>query len=125
VAANDGVLIPVQCEYLALEGLSQLNQTLNRVRNAIFPNLRLRGVVLTMFDSRTNLAADVVSEVRKFFPDQVFTTVIPRSVRLAEAPSYGQPITVYAPSSTGAQAYASLAREILEGDGLFIPVPQT
>jgi chromosome partitioning protein len=124
VAANDGVIIPVQCEYLALEGLSQLNQTLTRVRNAVFPDLRLRGVVLTMYDSRTNLAADVVNEVRKFFPEQVFTTVIPRSVRLAEAPSYGQPITVYAPNSTGAQAYASLAREVLEGDGLYIPVPQ-
>ncbi len=125
VAANDGVIIPVQCEYLALEGLSQLNQTLNRVRNALFPQLCLRGVVLTMYDGRTNLASDVVTEVRKFFPEQVFTTVIPRSVRLAEAPSYGQPITVYAPASTGAQAYASLAREILEGDGLYIPVSQT
>jgi chromosome partitioning protein len=125
VAANDGVIIPVQCEYLALEGLSQLNQTLNRVRNALFPELCLRGVVLTMYDGRTNLASDVVTEVRKFFPEQVFTTVIPRSVRLAEAPSYGQPITVYAPASTGAQAYASLAREILEGDGLYIPVSQT
>jgi len=125
VAANDGVIIPVQCEYLALEGLSQLNQTLNRVRSAVFPDLRLRGVVLTMYDGRTNLASDVVNEVRKFFPDHVFTTVIPRSVRLAEAPSYGQPITVYAPASTGAQAYASLAREILEGDGLYIPIPQT
>lgn len=125
VAANDGVIIPVQCEYLALEGLSQLNQTLNRVRNALFPELCLRGVVLTMYDGRTNLASDVVTEVRKFFPEQVFTTVIPRSVRLAEAPSYGQPITIYAPTSTGAQAYASLAREILEGDGLYIPVSQT
>lgn len=125
VAANNGVIIPVQCEYLALEGLSQLNNTLNRVRNALFPELCLRGVVLTMYDGRTNLASDVVVEVRKFFPQQVFTTVIPRSVRLAEAPSYGQPITVYAPNSSGAQAYASLAREILEGDGLYIPVPQT
>ncbi len=125
VAAINGVIIPVQCEYLALEGLSQLNQTLNRVRSALFPELCLRGVVLTMYDGRTNLANDVVNEVRKFFPEHVFTTVIPRSVRLAEAPSYGQPITVYAPTSTGAQAYASLAREILEGDGLFIPVSQT
>ena len=125
VAANNGVIIPVQCEYLALEGLSQLNLTLNRVRNALFPELCLRGVVLTMYDGRTNLASDVVDEVRKFFPEHVFTTIIPRSVRLAEAPSYRQPITVYAPTSTGAQAYASLAREILEGDGLYIPVSQT
>ena len=125
VAANNGVIIPVQCEYLALEGLSQLNLTLNRVRNALFPELCLRGVVLTMYDGRTNLASDVVGEVRKFFPEQVFTTIIPRSVRLAEAPSYGQPITVYAPTSSGALAYASLAREILEGDGLYIPVSQT
>ena len=125
VAANNGVIIPVQCEYLALEGLSQLNLTLNRVRNALFPELCLRGVVLTMYDGRTNLASDVVGEVRKFFPEQVFTTIIPRSVRLAEAPSYGQPITVYAPTSSGALAYASLAREILEGDGLYSPVSQT
>jgi chromosome partitioning protein len=122
VAARDGVLIPVQCEYLALEGLSQLNQTLIRVRGAIFPELRVRGVVLTMFDGRTNLSNDVVNEVRKFFPNQVFQTVIPRTVRLAEAPSYGQPISAYAPSSNGAQAYSALAREVLEGDGLQVPV---
>jgi len=122
VAAQDGVIIPVQCEYLALEGLSQLNQTLKRVRSAIFPELNLRGVVLTMFDGRTNLANDVVNEVQRFFPDQVFQSIIPRTVRLAEAPSYGQPISVYAPSSNGAQAYAALAREVLEGDGIHIPV---
>jgi chromosome partitioning protein len=122
VAARDGVLIPVQCEYLALEGLSQLNQTLSRVRGMIFPELRVRGVVLTMFDGRTNLSNDVVNEVRKFFPNQVFQTVIPRTVRLAEAPSYGQPISAYAPSSNGAQAYSALAREVLEGDGLQVPV---
>jgi chromosome partitioning protein len=122
VAAREGVLIPVQCEYLALEGLSQLNQTLSRVRGAIFPELKVRGVVLTMFDGRTNLSNDVVNEVRKFFPNQVFQTVIPRTVRLAEAPSYGQPISAYAPSSNGAQAYSALAREILEGDGMTVPV---
>lgn len=122
VAAQDGIIIPVQCEYLALEGLSQLNQTLRRVRSALFPELKLRGVVLTMFDGRTNLANDVVNEVQRFFPDQVFQSIIPRTVRLAEAPSYGQPISVYAPSSNGAQAYASLAREVLEGDGIHIPV---
>jgi chromosome partitioning protein len=122
VAAQDGIIIPVQCEYLALEGLSQLNQTLKRVRSALFPELRLRGVVLTMFDGRTNLANDVVNEVQRFFPDQVFQSIIPRTVRLAEAPSYGQPISVYAPSSNGAQAYSALAREVLEGDGIHIPV---
>ena len=124
VAARDGVIIPVQCEYLALEGLSQLNQTLNRVRSAIFPGLKVRGVVLTMFDGRTNLSNDVVKEVRRYFPNQVFEAVIPRTVRLAEAPSYGQPISTYAPSSNGAQAYACLAREVLEGDGIHIPVAQ-
>lgn len=122
VAAQDGVLIPVQCEYLALEGISQLNQTLTRVRNAIFPDLRVRGVLLTMYDGRTKLSNDVVNEVRRYFPDQVFSAIIPRSVRLAEAPSYGQPISNYAPGSTGAVAYAALAREVLEGDGTHIPV---
>jgi chromosome partitioning protein len=121
VAAYNGVIIPVQCEYLALEGITQLNQTLNRVRNALFPELIIRGVVLTMYDGRTKLAQDVVAEVRKFFPLQVFKTVIPRSVRLAEAPSYGQPISVYMPASHGAQAYSALARELLEGDGFHIP----
>ncbi len=121
VAARDGVLIPVQCEYLALEGLSQLAKTLDRVRKALFPELKVRGVVMTMFDARTNLSNDVLEEVRRFFPEQVFHSVVPRTVRLAEAPSYGQPISVYAPSSSGALAYAALAREILAGDGIHIP----
>lgn len=120
VAAREGVIIPVQCEYLALEGLGQLTQTLQRVRKALFPELEVRGVVLTMFDPRTRLAADVVSEVRQHFPDQVFKSVIPRSIRLAEAPSYGLPIAVYAPHSLGAQAYEALAREVLSGDGVHI-----
>jgi len=93
VAARDGVIIPVQCEYLALEGLGQLTQTINQVRRSLFPDLSIRGVVLTMYDGRTRLAVDVVQEVRKYFPDQVFETVIPRSIRLAEAPSFGMPIT--------------------------------
>ncbi len=93
VAARDGVLIPVQCEYLALEGIGQLTQTLNLVRSSLYPELRIRGVILTMFDVRTNLSADVVREVRKFFPNLVYDTIIPRSVRLAEAPSYGLPIS--------------------------------
>lgn len=125
VAARDGVIIPVQCEYLPLEGLSQLTQTLDRVRSAIFPDLHIRGVVLTMFDGRTKLSNDVVNEVRRHFPNLVFTAIIPRSVRLAEAPSYGQPISVYAPNSSGAEAYASLARQVLAGDGVEIPVLQT
>jgi chromosome partitioning protein len=122
VAAQDGVIIPVQCEYLALEGLGQLTNTLQRVRSALFPNLSVRGVVLTMYDGRTNLSADVVAEVTRHFPDQVFKTIIPRSVRLAEAPSYGLPITAYAPGSLGAQAYDLLAQEVLVGDGLTVPV---
>ncbi len=121
-AAKDGVIIPVQCEYLALEGLGQLTQTIQRVRAALFPDLKVRGVILTMFDGRTNLSTDVVAEVNRYFPSQVFKTVVPRSVRLAEAPSYGQPITAYAPGSIGAKAYESLAKELLAGDGLAIPV---
>ena len=116
VAAKDGVLIPVQCEYLALEGLGQLSQTIERVRQAISPELQVRGVILTMFDSRTNLANDVVAEVRRYFPNRVFEAIIPRSVRLAEAPSYGLPISAYDPKSTGAEAYQALARELLDQD---------
>ena len=116
MAAMDGVIVPVQCEYLALEGLGQLTQTIERVRSLLFPELRVRGVVLTMFDSRTNLANDVVAEVGKHFPNQVFKSVIPRSIRLAEAPSYGLPISVYAPTSVGAHAYDALAKELLKSD---------
>ena len=120
VAARGGVIVPVQCEYLALEGLGQLTATLNRVRSSVFPELKVRGVVLTMFDGRTKLANDVVTEVRQYFPTQVFKSVIPRSVRLAEAPSFGSPINVFAPESTAAKAYSALAREILAGDGVQI-----
>jgi chromosome partitioning protein len=120
MAALDGVIVPVQCEYLALEGLGQLTQTIERVRSLLFPELAVRGVVLTMFDSRTNLANDVVAEVNRHFPDQVFKSVIPRSIRLAEAPSYGLPISVYAPASVGAQAYQALAKELLKSDGVKI-----
>jgi chromosome partitioning protein len=116
MAAMDGVIVPVQCEYLALEGLGQLTQTIERVRSLLFPELNVRGVVLTMFDSRTNLANDVVAEVGKHFPNQVFRSVIPRSIRLAEAPSYGLPISAYAPTSVGAVAYEALARELLKSD---------
>ena len=121
IAALDGVIIPVQCEYLPLEGLSQLNLTLDRIRNAVFNDLVIRGVLLTMYDGRTNLSNDVVAEVRQHFGDLVFESVIPRTVRLAEAPSYGQPISVYAPNSNGAESYAALAREVLIGDGVKLP----
>lgn len=116
VAADDGILIPVQCEYLAMEGLSQLISTIDRVRRVIFPGLSIRGVILTMYDGRTNLADDVVAEVKKYFPTQVFQTIVPRSVRLAEAPSYGVPIHIYSPKSQGARAYQDLALEVLEQD---------
>jgi len=121
IAARDGVIIPVQCEYLALEGLGQLTQTLQLVRSGLFPELKVRGVVLTMFDIRTKLSTDVVAEVNRHFPEQAFKSVVPRSIRLAEAPSYGLPISAYAPSSSGAQAYEVLAREVLTGDGVQIP----
>ena len=118
MAAQDGVLIPVQCEYLALEGLGELSRTVQRVRTALFPGLKIRGVILTMFDGRTHLSNDVVAEVQKFFPQQVFETIVPRSVRLAEAPSYGLPVSIYAPESSAAKAYEMLARELLKQDGI-------
>lgn len=124
VAAKDGVLIPVQCEYLALEGLQQLTKTIQRVRMALFNDLVIRGVVLTMFDGRTNLAADVLHEVRRAFGEKVFQTVIPRSIRLAEAPSYGMPISTFAPDSSGADSYKQLAKELLISDNIQVPIVQ-
>jgi len=116
MAAQDGVIIPVQCEYLALEGLGQLTQTIQQVRSALYPDLRVRGVVLTMFDKRTNLANDVVTEVNNHFPEQVLRRLFHAVSALAEAPSYGLPISAYAPNSVGAKAYDALAKELLEGD---------
>ena len=113
-AAKDGVIIPVQCEYLALEGLSLLLQTIRRVRDVLNDQLIIAGVVLTMYDARTRLSQDVVSEVRQYFPHVAFRTVIPRSVRLSEAPSHGQPISEYAPNSAGGLAYQALAKELIE-----------
>jgi chromosome partitioning protein len=113
-AASHGVVIPIQCEYLALEGLSHLLRTIQLVKEYLNPNLRVCGLVMTMFDARTNLARDVVEEVQHHFPRQVFQTVVPRNVRLGEAPSYGSPIFTYAPQSAGAMAYAALAREFLQ-----------
>jgi chromosome partitioning protein len=120
VAARDGILVPVQCEYLALEGLGQLTQTIQRVQSSLFPGLQVRGVILTMYDPRTNLSHDVVKEVNNHFPGQVFKTIVPRSIRLAEAPSYGLPISAYSPSSVGAQAYEALTKELLKGDGVIV-----
>lgn len=109
----DGVLVPIQCEYLALEGLGRLWQTVQMVRESLNPALFISGMVLTMYDSRTNLSDQVVAEVRNHFPQQTFSTVIPRSVRLSEAPSYGRTILQYAPASAGARAYRALAQELL------------
>lgn len=112
-AATHGVVIPVQCEYLALEGLSLLLETIQQVREVLNDRLVIAGVVLTMYDSRTNLSQQVVQEVRQFFPNEVFQTIIPRNIRLSEAPSHGQTILSYAPGSPGALAYQALAREFL------------
>jgi len=121
VSAINGILIPVQCEYLAMEGLGDLVTTIERVRRVISPDLIIRGVILTMYDTRTNLANDVVKEVRKYFEEKVFDIIVPRSIRLAEAPSYGVPISLYSPGSIGAKAYQELARELLQGDGHQLP----
>ena len=112
-AADDGVIIPIQCEYLALEGLSHLLYTIQLVRDNLNPRLRVAGMVLTMFDVRTRLSKEVVEEVRRHFTRQVFQTVIPRNVRLSEAPSYGETILTYAPFSAGARAYEALTQEFL------------
>jgi chromosome partitioning protein len=112
LVAADGVLVPVQCEYLSLEGLGLLVNTLDLIRSHLNPKLQLAGVVLTMFDGRTRLSSEVVEEVGRHFPGLRFGTVIPRSVRLSEAPSFGVPIESYAPDSTGAAAYRSLAEEL-------------
>lgn len=111
LAAADGILVPVQCEYYALEGLSDLMSTLRSVKRRINPRLDIFGVVLTMFDGRTNFSTQVAQEVRKHFPGKVFATVIPRNIRLAEAPSHGLPVTVYDKSSRGAVAYRAVAEE--------------
>ena len=112
LAAAEGILVPVQCEYYALEGLSDLMSTLRMVKKRINPGLEIFGVALTMFDGRTNFSTQVAQEVRKHFPGKVYTTVIPRNIRLAEAPSHGLPVTAYDRSSKGAQAYKAMAAEI-------------
>ncbi len=115
LTAADQVIIPIQCEYFALEGLSQLIKTIDMIRKSINPDLRICGILLTMFDSRTLLSEQVAEETRQHFGGKVFKTVIPRNIRLAEAPSFGQPIVFYDPSSSGAVAYENLSREILDG----------
>ena len=112
LTAASEILIPVQAEYYALEGLSQLTQVVERVRRALNPGLKVTGVLVTMFDGRTRLAMEVVDEVMKHFPQQVFKTQIPRNVRLSEAPSYGKPVALFDLKSRGAQAYLALAREL-------------
>ncbi len=114
LAAVDSVLIPIQCEFYALEGVSQLVSTIELVRKSLNPSLTVQGVILSMFDGRTNLSAQVVQEVKKYFGGKVYSTVIPRNVRLAEAPSFGLPITAYDPKSKGAEAYTEFAEEFLE-----------
>jgi chromosome partitioning protein len=114
LVAAEGVMIPLHCEYFALEGLADLMTTLRRVKAAMNPALDVDGVLLTMYDERTNLGQQVAGEVRAFFKEKVFQTVIPRNVKLAEAPSHGMPVTVYDPKSRGADAYSQLAREFLE-----------
>lgn len=124
ISAKDGLIIPVQCEYLALEGLGQLTQTITKVHTSLYPDLHIRGVVLTMFDTRTKLSSDVVAEVKRVFPNKVFTSIIPRSIRLAEAPSYGLPVSHYAPESSAAKAYSALALELLQQDGIEAVYPE-
>ncbi len=124
LVAADQVLVPIQCEYYALEGLSQLLRTVQLVGENLNRALELGGVVLTMYDGRTNLAQQVVDEVRDYFGDRTFSTVIPRTVRLSEAPSFGQPITTFDPSSRGARAYVRLAREVAIRLRLPIDLPE-
>jgi chromosome partitioning protein len=112
--AADSVLVPIQCEFFALEGISELMDTIERIRESFRHPLEVEGILLTMFDDRTNLTRQVANDLRDFFKDQVFQTVIPRSVRLAEAPSFGKPILTYDPRSRGAESYIKLAKEILD-----------
>ena len=112
--AADSVVVPIQCEFFALEGISELMDTIDRIKESFHHPLRIEGILLTMFDDRTNLTRQVANDLREFFKDEVFKTVIPRSVRLAEAPSFGKPIISYDPRSRGAESYIKLAKEILD-----------
>ncbi len=115
-AAADSVLVPIQCEYYALEGLSMVTKTIKNLKQELNPRLEFEGVLLTMFDARTNLSNQVMEEVKKFFPESVFKTVIPRNVRLSEAPGYGEPIISYDKYSKGARSYLKLAKEVLKNN---------
>lgn len=125
LVAADTVLIPLHCEYFALEGLADLMATLSRVGSSLNPHLDIEGVVLTMYGDRTNLGAQVAREIREFFEQKVFETVIPRNVRLAEAPSHGLPVLLYDPRSRGAEAYVALAHELLTRNGAAARRPAT
>jgi chromosome partitioning protein len=114
--AADAVLVPIQCEFFALEGISELMDTIERIREGFQHPLEVAGILLTMFDDRTNLTRQVAADLKEFFTDQVFSTVIPRSIRLAEAPSFGKPILGYDPRSKGAESYIQLAKEILDDE---------
>lgn len=113
LTASDSVIIPVQCEYYALEGLSQLLNTVRLVQKRLNKNLAIEGVLLTMFDARTNLGIQVIEEVKKYFQNKVFNSIIPRNIRLGEAPSHGEPIITYDPKSRGAEVYSELAKEVM------------
>ena len=114
MAASDAILVPLQCEFFALEGLSQLLQTVEQVRTTLNPNLSIHGIVLTMFDSRNNLSNQVVADVRQFMGGKVYNTMIPRNVRISEAPSYGKPVLVYDLKCVGSEAYLKLATEVIQ-----------
>jgi len=116
LVAADSVLIPIQCEFFALEGISQLMDTIDRIREGFAHQIQIEGILLTMYDDRTNLTRQVADDLKEFFSSDVLSTVIPRSIRLAEAPSYGKPILMYDPRSRGAESYIKLAKEILENE---------
>jgi chromosome partitioning protein len=121
LVAADGLLVPMQAEYFALEGITELMQTLDRVAQAFNPSLALEGVLLTMYDDRTNLSQQVTENLRRFFGDKLLSTTIPRNIRLAEAPSHGKPVQLYDPRSRGAEAYTALAAELLKRNGIVSP----
>lgn len=116
LAASDSIIVPIQCEYYALEGLSQLMKTIQLVQKYSNPDLQIEGVILTMYDNRTNLSSQVTEEVRRYFQDKVYRTIIPRNIRLSEAPSFGLPITLYDEKSKGAEAYIELAKEVMANE---------
>lgn len=116
LAAADSIIVPIQCEYYALEGLSQLMKTIQLVQKYSNPDLQIEGVILTMYDNRTNLSSQVTEEVRRYFQDKVYRTIIPRNIRLSEAPSFGLPITLYDEKSKGAEAYTELAKEVMANE---------